>query len=58
MPKILQKCKIMSYAEDTLIFNITETDEKCQINLKCGLNNVNKWLKINKLKPTKIKRKL
>ena len=30
------------YADNTLIFNISETDEECQINLKFDLNNVNK----------------
>ena len=47
MPKVLQKCEMVSYADDTLIFNISETDEECQINLKFDLNDVSKWLKIN-----------
>ena len=35
---------------DTLIFNIPETDEGCQINLNYGLSNLNKWLKMNEIK--------
>ena len=50
MPNVLQKCEILIYADNTLIFNISETVEECQINLKFDLNNVNKWLKMNKLK--------
>ena len=50
MPNVLQKFEIMLYLDNTLMFNISETDEKCQINLKFDFNNVNKWLKTNKLK--------
>ena len=50
MPNVLQKCEIVLHAVDTLIFNISETDEECQINLKFDFNNVNKCLKMNKLK--------
>ena len=41
MPNVLQKCEIVLYADDTLIFSISETYEKSQINLKLDLNNVN-----------------
>ena len=41
MPNVLQKYEIVLYADDTLIFNIPETDEECQINLKFDLNNIN-----------------
>ena len=58
MPNVLQKCEIVLYADDTLIFNISETDEECQINLKSDFNNVNKWLKINKLKLNENKMKI
>ena len=54
----LQKCEIVLYADDTLIFNISETDEECQINLLLDVNNVNKQLKINKLKLNEDKRKI
>ena len=47
MPNVLQKCKIVIYGDDTFIFNISQTDEECQVNF--DLNNVNKWLKMNKL---------
>ena len=42
MPNVLQKCEIVLYADDILIFNISETNEECQINLRFDLNNVNK----------------
>ena len=58
MPNVFQKCEIVLYADDTLIFNILETDEEYQVNLKFDLNNVNKWLKINKLKLNEDKTKI
>ena len=54
----LQKCEIVLYADNTLIFNISETDEEYQINLMFNPNNVNKQLKINKLKLNEDKRKI
>ena len=51
----MTNCEIVLYVDDTLIFNISETDEECQINLKFDLNNVNKWLKINKFNEDKKK---
>ena len=58
MNNILQKCEIVLYEDDTLIFNISKTDEECQINLKFDLNNVNRWLKMNKLKLNEDKTKI
>ena len=53
---VLQKCEL--YEDDTLIFIISETDAECEINLKFVHNNVNKWLKMNKLKLNEDKTKI
>lgn len=58
MPNVLQKCEIILYADDTLIFTEGHTDKLCQDNMIHDINNVNKWLKMNKLKLNENKTKL
>ena len=58
MPNVLQKCDIVLYADDTLIFNLSKTGEECQIKLNYEISKLNKWLKINKLKLNEYKTKI
>lgn len=57
IPKILEKCEVVLYAVDTLIFT-EANDQICYNNLEIDLNNVNKWIKINKLKLNECKTKV
>ena len=50
MPNILNKCEIVFDADDTLIFTEEESEQICYNNRKEDMNNVNIWLKVNKLK--------
>ena len=50
MPSVLITCKIILYADDTLIYAEGETDEQCKQYLLHDINNINYWLKMNKLK--------
>ena len=58
MRNIIEKCKIFLYADDTLIFNQSETDEQCQINLELNIRIVNNYLKLNKLQLNENKTKI
>lgn len=57
MPGVLQKCEMILYAEDTVLFTQGNIDKQSQDNMIHHKNNLNKWLKINKLNlnETKIK---
>lgn len=58
MPNVLQKSEIVLYADDTLIFTEGESDEQCHETLMRDLENINKWLKMNKLKLNESKTKI
>lgn len=58
MPNILKKCEITMYADDTLIFAEADTEQKCHENLNFDMENINTWLKMNKLKLNESKTKL
>ena len=47
---MLEKCEIVLYADDTLIFTEAKTAELCYENLNKDIGNINNWLKMNKLK--------
>ena len=50
MEKVLEKCEIVLYADDTLIFTDDKTDNLCHENLIKDMESLNKWLMLNKLK--------
>ena len=50
MPSILEKCKLVLYADDALIYTIANSDEECRENIKHDMKKIDEWLKINKLK--------
>lgn len=56
MPNILEKCEIVLYADDTLIFTEGDTNEECTDNLTHDVKKINDWLKMNKLKLNEKKR--
>lgn len=58
MPNILNKCEIVLYADDTLIFTEGESEQICYNNLNEDMNNVSIWLKMNKLKLNESKTKI
>ena len=57
MEEALEKCEIVLYADDILIFT-NKADNLCQENLTKDMENVNKWLMMNKLKLNENKTKL
>ena len=57
MENVLKKYEIVLYAEDILIFT-NKADNLCQENLTKDMENVNKWLMMNKLKLNENKTKL
>lgn len=58
LPSVVKRNEIVLYADDTLIFNESETDEQCNIKLMEDMINVNTWLKMNKLKLNENKTKI
>lgn len=58
MPNIVQKCKIVLYADDTLIYAEGDSESECRDKMNCDVNNITKWLKMNKLKLNEDKTKL
>ena len=56
--RILKRYKIILYVRDTLIYAEGETDEQCKQYLLHDINNINYWLKMNKLKLNGSKTKL
>ena len=54
----MEKCEIVLYAYDTLLFTECTTCEECYERIKKDIDNINKQLKINKLKLTENKKKL
>lgn len=58
MPNILEKCEIVMYADDTLIYAKGDTEEQCTDKLTHDMNNINNWLKMNKLKLNESKTKI
>ena len=50
MKKVLEKCEIVLYADDTLIFTDDKTNILCHENLTKDMESLNKWLMMNKLK--------
>ena len=47
---VIEKCKIVLYADDTVIFAECTTCKECYGKIGKDMDNINKWLKINKLK--------
>lgn len=58
MPHVLKECEIVLYADDTLIFAEADREEDCHEKLQRDINNINNWLKMNKLKLNESKTKL
>ena len=58
MEKVLEKCEIVLYADDTLIFTDDKTDNLCHENLTKDMESINKWLMMNKLRLNENKTKL
>lgn len=58
MPNIVDKCEIVLYADDTLIFSEGDSDNQCYDKLNQDMKNVNEWLKMNKLKLNESKTKI
>lgn len=58
MPNILDKCEIILYADDTLIYTEGESNRQCYDNLALDMEKVNVWLNMNKLKLNENKTKL
>ena len=54
----MEKCEIVLYADDTLIFTDDKTDNFCHENLTKDMESINKWLMMNKLKLNENKTKL
>ena len=46
----VEKCEIVLYANDTLLFTDCTTCEKCYEKIEKDMDNINRWLKINNLK--------
>ena len=46
----MNNCEIILYADDTLIFTETGTEELCFENLAKDIDNINKWLQLNENK--------
>ena len=40
MPSILEKCKLILYADDTLIYTIANSDEECRENIRYDMKNI------------------
>ena len=55
---VMEICKIVLCADDTLIFTECITCEECYKRFGKDMDNINKWLKINKLKLNENKTKL
>lgn len=58
MPTTLEKCEIVLYADDTLIYTEASTEEQCLENMKHDISKINTWLKMNKLKLNENKTKI
>lgn len=58
MPKVVRNCKIVLYADDTLIYAEGKDAEECKYKLSCDIEHIITWLKINKLKLNEQKTKL
>ena len=56
--KVLEKCKMVPYADDTLIFIDAVIEKLCYENLDKDFGNINKWLKMSKLRVDENKFKL
>ena len=50
MEKAVEKCEVVLYADDTLIFTADKHDNLRNENLSKDMENINKWLMMNKLK--------
>lgn len=58
MPNLLERCQIILYADDTLIFAEGESDRQCYDDLTHDIKNINRWLDMNKLKLNESKTKI
>ena len=47
---VMAKCKIVLYANDTLIFTECTMWEECYEGIEKYINNINKWLKIQRVR--------
>ena len=48
--RVLENCEIVLYADDTSILTEAVTEELCYENLDKDIDNINKRLKMNRLK--------
>lgn len=58
MPNVLRNSEMVLYADDTLIFTEGHNDEECRDKMISDLDNINEWLKMNKLKLNEKKTKI
>ena len=58
MANALEKCEIVLYADNIFIFTDYKEDNLCHKNLPKDMENISKWLMINKLKLNENKTKL
>ena len=57
MEKVLEKCEIVPYADNTLIFT-DKADNLCHENLTKDVESIHKWLMMNNLKLNENKTKV
>lgn len=55
---VVKHCKVVMYADDTLLYIKTESIEECKRKINCDIDLINNWLKMNKLKLNEQKTKV
>ena len=58
MPSFLEKCEVILYVDDILLYTIANSSEECRENLKYDMKKIDEWLKMNKLILNKNKTKI
>ena len=58
MPNVVRNCKIVLYADDTLIYAEGKDADECKYKSTCDIEHITVWLKMNKLKLNEQKTKL
>ena len=41
MSKILERCNVVLYADDTLIYTVARSDRECQDNMRYNVRKIN-----------------
>ena len=58
MRSILEKCKVVLYTDDTLLYTIANSDEEYRENIRYDMKKIDEWFKMNKLKLNENKTKI